>query len=276
MKKRILIIVRTLAITYAALVLLVAGCQNTLLYHPSRGSESDMLAHAMRNNIEPWRDEKGNIIGWQRPNPRATARLVVFHGNAGEAMHRSYYLDAFQSLDGGAKWEVFLFEYPGYGARPGDVGRKSFLTAGKAAVEELLATDTRPVFILGESVGSGVASDIVDALPTRIAGLALVTPFARMQEVAHAQFPWLPTSLILRDKYDNIAALAHYPGPVAIVIAAEDEVVGPDQGRKLHDNYPGRKTLITLPGVGHNYLPTGRNAEWFQRISDFLRSTSPK
>ena len=89
-----------------------------------------------------------------------------------------------------------------------------------------------------------------------------------------AGLPWLPTSLILRDKYDNIAALARHPGPVAIVIAEEDEVVGAAQGRKLYDNYPGKKILIPLPDTGHNSLPTHPSAEWFQRISDFLLSGS--
>ena len=274
MKKLLLIIVRTIAITYAALVLLVAGCQNTLLYHPTRDTDAGVLAQAKQCGVEPWRDAKGSIIGWRKPNPRATARLVVFHGNAGYALHRTFYLDAFQSLDGGAKWEVFLFEYPGYGARPGSLGKKLFTAAGKSAIEELLAADTRPLFILGESVGSGVACAVVDALPQRIAGVALVVPFARLQEVAQAKFPWLPTSLILRDKYDNIAALARHPGPVAIVIAEEDEVVGPAQGRKLHDNYAGKKLLIPLPGVGHNDLPINPDAEWFQRVSDFLRNGS--
>ena len=103
-----------------------------------------------------------------------------------------------------------------------------------------------------------------------IAGIALVVPFARMQEVAHEKFPWLPTSLILRDKYDNIAALARHPGPVAIVIAEEDEVVGAAQGRKLFENYPGKKLLIPLPDTGHNSLPTHPNTERLQRNSDFL------
>ena len=269
MKRLLIIAVRTIAITYAALVLLVAGCQNSLLYHPTRDTEAGVLAQA-GGFVEPWRDAKGGIIGWRKPNPRATARLVVFHGNAGYALHRKFYLNAFQSLDGGAKWEVFLFEYPGYGARPGSVGKDSFTAAGKSAIEELLAADTRPLFILGESVGSGIACAVVDTLPQRIAGIALVVPFARMQEVAHEKFPWLPTSLILRDKYDNIAALARHPGPVAIVIAEEDEVVGAAQGRKLFENYPGKKLLIPLPDTGHNSLPTHPSAEWFQRISDFL------
>jgi len=49
----------------------------------------------------------------------AANRLMFFHGNAGYALMRTQYPFNFERLDGGKSWEVYLFEYPGFGARPG-------------------------------------------------------------------------------------------------------------------------------------------------------------
>jgi pimeloyl-ACP methyl ester carboxylesterase len=262
---------RISVLVYLGLCLVVAGCQNKMLYFPTKCTEPDALARAKEAGLEPWRDARGKLIGWKRPAPRATARLVVFHGNAGCAVDRSYYADAFGGLTGRAGWEVFIFEYPGFGSRDGSPGKDSFIAAGRAAVEELLAADSRPLFLLGESIGSGSAAAIAGALPGKIAGAVMMIPFARLEEVAKAKLPWLPVGLLLRDKFDNIASLANYKRPVAFVIAENDEVVGAAQGRKLHAAYAGPKKLIVLPGATHNNFPTDPDAQWFRDVTDFVR-----
>ncbi|MEQ1853906.1 MAG: alpha/beta fold hydrolase, partial [Chthoniobacteraceae bacterium] len=219
MRKTLLTLGRTLLVAYVVILLLVAGYQNRILYQPRRGPEDAFVAAAGRKGIQPWRDTQGRVIGWHRPNPRAANRIVVFHGNAGCALDRDYYIDAFQSLGGGADWEVWIFEYPGYGPRPGSPGRGAFIPSGRAARQDLPATDSRPLFLLGESIGSGPACTLAAEMPDRIAGLALVVPIARLQEVAQQKIPWLPMGLLLRDKFDNIAALGAYHGRVAVVVA---------------------------------------------------------
>jgi pimeloyl-ACP methyl ester carboxylesterase len=270
--KRILFrLVRIGGLVYLGFCLLVAGCQSKMLYFPTRHTEAEALALAAQSGLEPWRDAQGRLIGWKRPAPRAAARLLVFHGNAGSASDRSFYADAFGAMQNGAAWEVCILEYPGYGSRAGSPGKKSFIAAGRAAVENLLAADKRPVFLLGESIGSGTAAALAGEKPDRIAGAVMMIPFARLAEVAKEKFPWLPVSLLLRDKFDNIAALAAFRGPVAFVIAENDEVVGPAQGRKLHAAYAGPKKLIILPGATHNSFPGEPGAQWFRDASDFVR-----
>jgi len=263
----------------------MAGCavlgafQRRLIYIPSHESESAMLARARTLGFEPWRDESGGIIGWKSINHGRPAenRLLVFHGNAGYALHRAYYVSGFQGIDGGRKWEVNLFEYPGYGARPGEVGQAQFVKAGLHALEALQAKDPRPVFLLGESLGSGAACALAKAAPDRIAGLILVTPFARMGDVAAHHFGFLPVRLILRDKWDNVAALRACRGPVAMLIAGQDEVVTAAQGRLLYEEYQGPKHLWTDPDAGHNTIDFSASAPWWREVSDFLlHPSSPR
>lgn len=236
-----------------------------MLYFPTKHSEPAALEHAKDIGLEPWRDEAGALVGWRRPSVKAFARLLIFHGNAGCALDRDYYANAF-----GGHWEVYLFEYPGYGSRDGKPGKSAFIEAGTAAVENLLSTDSRPIFLLGESIGSGTAAAIAGAMPAKIGGVALMLPFARLEEVAKEKFPWLPVSLLLRDKFDNIGALSTYRRPIAVIVAEKDEVVGSAQGHKLYEAYAGPKKLIILPNATHNRFPSGPDAEWFREVSLFF------
>src|SRR5688572_13502434 len=119
------------ALAYLGLMLFLAACQNRLLYFPSRCAEAALLQEAQTEGLQPWKDSSGAVIGWHTGKPTAPRRIVVFHGNAGYALHRIYYTEALSRLG----WDVFLFEYPGYGARAGNPGRPAFLSTGRAALD---------------------------------------------------------------------------------------------------------------------------------------------
>ena len=266
LKRTLFRLIRICLLVYACLCMLIAGCQSKMLYFPTKKTEPEALADAAASDIEPWRDGKGKLIGWKRTSARTKGRLLVIHGNAGCALDRTYCAEAFRGL-----WDVYLLEYPGYGSRHGTPGKNAFITAGRAAVENLMEADKRPIFLLGESIGSGTAAALAGAMPDAVAGAVMVIPFARIEEVAKAKFPWLPVSLLLRDKFDNIAALGSFHMPVVFVIAENDDVIGPAQGRKFHTAYAGPKKLIVLPGATHNNFPTEPDAPWFREAGDFLR-----
>ena len=184
---------------------------------------------------------------------------------------RTHYIDGFQRLDNGQRWEVYIFEYPGYGARSGKLGQEPFTEAGREAIDTLKAADARPIYLLGESLGSGLASALAQRRPKDIAGLFLFTPYARMSDVAAHRFGFLPVRLMLRDPWDNLSPpCADYHGPMAMLIADEDEVVTAAQGRLLFENYPGPKHLWTEPGATHNTVDFSFDAPWWREVSDFL------
>jgi pimeloyl-ACP methyl ester carboxylesterase len=271
-------LLRTLAFVWIAVVLLVAVFQRSLIYFPVCESESRLLAVAESARMQPWRDAAGAIIGWRsavRSEPPAANRLIVFHGNAGYALNRTYYVEAFEQLDGGRAWEVFLFEYPGYGARAGAPGESSFNAAAAAAFAALAAADARPIFLLGESIGSGPACALAGREPQRVAGLCLVTPFQRLADVAAHHYPFLPVRWILRDRWDNIAAVAGYRGRLAMRLAAEDEIIPAAHGRQLFDSYAGPKRLWVEPGANHNGLDYDAANPFWQEASAFLLEGAP-
>ncbi len=255
---------------YAALCVLVYLAQRSLLYFPAHASAEAALAHAQRVKLQAWRDEAGGLLGW-RPPATAPVRILVFHGNAGSALWRDYYNVAL----GGAAREVILFEYPGYGARPGVVTQASLVEAGTAAVARLRREVPGPVWLLGESLGSAVASQVVARDPAAVAGLILVTPLARVEDVAATHYPFLPVRWLLQDRWDSVAALAAWHGPTAVLIASEDEVVGAEQGRTLARSLTPAPRVWEQAGATHNRVDFRSGATPWPEIRALVdRSTS--
>ena len=266
-------LVRIVVLIYVGLLLLLAGCQRRMIYFPAKASESALRERAAETAWAPWEDTNGQLLGWKDLSTSATVhrpnRLVVFHGNAGFAQHRTYYRNGFGSV-AGAPWEVYVFEYPGYGARPGSPGEQAFAAAGRQALEALWQADQRPVFLLGESLGSGVACRLAGEFPDRVAGLVLTTPFTSLAHVAARHYPIFPVRLLLRDHYDNVAALTGYRGPLAILLAGQDEIIPADIGQRLFDAYDGPKRLWVQEAATHNTLDYSPDLRWWEDVTEFL------
>ena len=95
---------------------ILTALQRQIIYFPSVAGEQVLLERAAGLGLQPWRDDGGELVGWRTENAgTGSRRLVVFHGNAGFALDRNYYVHGFRALE--QQWEVYLFEYPGYGAR---------------------------------------------------------------------------------------------------------------------------------------------------------------
>jgi hypothetical protein len=195
--------------------------------------------------------------------------MLILHGNAGDALGRVDYLPVLEA----AGFEGLLLEYPGYGCRPGQPSEGALVADARAALD-LLRGEGRPVFLLGESLGSGVALQVAAAEPGTVSGLLLAVPFARMTEVAASHYPIFPMGLLLRDRWDSLGAIRAYRGPVAFLLAGRDEVVGVAQGRRLAAACPGPKQVLELPQAGHNELPLRPGLPPWSEALAFLRGRS--
>jgi hypothetical protein len=88
--------------------------QRKLLYLSNRIKLSE--ERAVNEGLHYWssfENFKGFISHGESGDAKGT--IIVFHGNAGTAYHRSFYIKALSILD----FRVILAEYPGYGGRIG-------------------------------------------------------------------------------------------------------------------------------------------------------------
>lgn len=265
--------IRIVILVYVGMLVLLAGCQRRYIYFPERAGENELLAEAQRYGVEAWRDEENRLIGWKAPAPGGSGPIrqaVVFHGNAGMAIHRTHYAEGLQATSGDERWAVYIFEYPGYGSRPGAPGEDAFYEAARDALRELFPDREAGLVLIGESLGTGVASRMAAEFPDRVDGVLLVTPYTTLADVGARHFRWLPVGLLLRDRYDNVAALEEYRGPVAFLLAENDEVIPAELGRELYEGYDGLKKLWIQEGRGHNTLDLSSGLSWWDEVTRFL------
>jgi pimeloyl-ACP methyl ester carboxylesterase len=250
----------------------VSGCQDLFVYHPTRYDEETMRERARENNLRPWLGAGGERIGWTAPaNGPDAHRVVIFHGNGGQAVDRGHYVRGFQGDRAEGAWTVYILEYPGYGSRPGDPGEEAFIAAAGAAMDQLLGSDAvSPVYVVGTSLGSGVASRVAAEYRRNVPAILLITPFTTLVDAGAANFPRFLVRGILNDRYDNEVALSRYDGRLGILVAGEDRLVPAELGRRLYAGFDGPKRLWLQPDAGHNTLDFDPSSSFWAEVTRFF------
>jgi uncharacterized protein len=261
-------------IFFLVVAIVLGGCnmQNRFLYFPSAEWPSARMLEY--ENMKLWQatsaDYQGLIAAHDAPAPNGT--IVLFHGNGGTAADRGFYLEPFMNLG----FRVVLAEYPKYGGRPGKVGEKPFVAAGLETVRLAFEQYKEPLYLVGESLGCGVAAAVAKQTSASIAGLILITPWDTLVSVAKSLFPFLPVKLVLTDKYDSIENLQTFQKKISVVGAERDEILPIKHAINLYNALPeGRKRMWIIKGAGHNDWPMHADASLFKEMTDFVKIYKP-
>ena len=249
------------------LVMSLFSCnlQYHMLYYPSPyvPSEQELAA----NHLQFWpakKDYCGFIGTTEVGNIKGT--VIVFHGNAGTADHRAYYIAALGSMG----YRVILAEYPGYGARKGELGEQSFVNDAQVTIRLVSQRYPEPIFLLGESLGCGVVAAVAKDKSLKIDALILITPWDSLSAVAKSLYPLLPVGLFLKDKYDSVENLKSFRGKVVVVGAERDEILPIRHAEALYRSLSGDKKMWVIQGAGHNDWPMFVDAKQWQEFMDFV------
>jgi pimeloyl-ACP methyl ester carboxylesterase len=249
-------ILRVVILVWLGVLAFLTLSQQSMIYYPTKEEASALQVSAATRGFQPWKNTQGETIGYRNlpasGDQRAPLAVLITHGNAGYALHRAGYAPILRAAAPDRAVSVYVLEYPGYGAREGHPSQEGFLAAADEALARIPAGV--PVVILGESIGTGVASATAAAHPDRISALLLLTPFDSLANVAQHHYPLLPVRWILRDQYPSATWLKKYQGPVAVILAANDSIVPAKFGQSLFDAYSGPKKLIIADQADHNDL----------------------
>lgn len=242
--------------------------QNKFLYFPSSELPSARMLAAQ--NLKLWpataSDYQGLIVDSDAPTPNGT--IVLFHGNGGTAIDRGFYLEPLMGLG----FRVILAEYPKYGGRPGKVGETPFVAAGLETVRLAFEQYGEPLYLLGESLGCGVAAAIAKQTSVPITGIILITPWDTLASVAKSLFPFLPVKLILTDKYDSVENLKSFKRKISVIGAERDEILPIKHAISLYNSLPeDKKRMWIIKGAGHNDWPFYADPSLWKEITDFVK-----
>lgn len=257
----------SLLLTYLLLLLIVFLFQRKMIYFPDTYSIEDQQQLADQANLKLWpsTDDYRGLIS-KTPDTTGKGTVIVFHGNAGSAIDRTYYLDALEKQG----YRVILAEYPGYAARNGAPSESALIADGIQTAKQALNDFGEPVFLWGESIGGGVVSGIVQSGQISVKGIVLGMPFSNMADVAQHHYWFFLAKWLIRDKFDNIENLQNYSGNTAILIAEEDEIIPNKYSLKLFESLHERKKIWVFKDANHNTLPLNQELLWWQEVMQFV------
>lgn len=197
------------------------------------------------------------LLAWSMPPLRDDAPVVLYlHGNGGNLGDRRRRLARFAELG----WGALMVEWRGYGGNPGRPSEPGLLRDARAALAALRAEGHAPgrIVVWGESLGTAVALALAAEQPGAVGALVLELPFTSLTDLAALHFPWLPAPrLLLRDRYDSLAAIARVTAPMLILSGGQDRLTPPAMAEALAAAAAAPTESWVAQGAGHEELTTG-------------------
>ena len=260
-----------IAVVYLGLMVVAMFFEERLIFFPSRHPEGDWHPRGLTVEEAEFTAADGvRLHGWFCPmeNPRAV--VLMSHGNAGNITHRA---DEIQLWQRHLNVSVFIYDYRGYGRSEGSPNEAGVYADARAAYRWLTEEKQIPpdqIVLRGESIGSAVSLQLALEVPHR--ALIMQSPFTSAVEMGERSFPWLPVRWIMRNRFDNLAKIGDYRGPVLIQHGVRDSIVPFDMGQRLFEQANDPKQFHAVELADHNDVPFMGGEAYFQTIDDFLNT----
>jgi uncharacterized protein len=225
-----------------------------------------------------------DLHGWFLPARGAAEGTVLFlHGNA-ENISTHILSVSWMPARG---FNVFLFDYRGYGASQGRATLSGVLQDVDAAMSTLLARpdfDKTRVIVFGQSLGGSLAAYYVahSAFRDDIRVLVIDSAFSSYAGIVREKlaanwltwpFQWL-SSLTVDERFSPLPAMKLIsPIPLLVIQGDRDTIVPPHHAQRLYDAALEPKQLWIVEGAGH--IQALRQQDQRERLANYLYKQLP-
>ncbi len=238
------------------------GCSG-VFFQPYRGHvQTPENLNLVYEDVQFQAGDGTPLHAWFLPaEGKAQGTILFLHGNAENI---STHIMSVRWLPARG-FNVFLFDYRGYGASGGAASLSGVQDDMNAALRTLLTrNDVNPdrVVVFGQSLGGAIAVYNVAHSPYRrhIRALVVESVFASYRQITREKLAgfWLtwplqwPLSWTVSDEYSPSAVVAGVsPIPLLIIHGDRDPIVPSHHGQRLYDLAREPKQLWVIPGGGH-------------------------
>ncbi len=261
------------------LALLSGGCTH-LFFQPSRNILADPAAAGLKYETIKFKSGDGTELTglFFPPAGPPLGTVVHFHGNA-QNMTSHFAYSAWLAGEG---YNVFIFDYRGYGASGGRPTLDGLVMDGKAALAQALKLPgARPdkVIVFGQSLGGAIAAAAISESGFKPAAMIVEGTFYSYKSVASAVLrrhwltwpvswlPWVAVSGRHAPK-DNLGKIVC---PKLFIHSELDGTVPFAQGRKIFDAAPEPKEFWTVP-AGHIEAFGAYRRVYGPRLLEYLKA----
>ena len=230
--KYLYLTITSITLAYLVINLFIYFYQRNLLYHPSENNYLNDKINFNYKEIFIETDKNITLKSWFiNKDLKKFKTLVFFHGNAGNLLNRVYKLNELNKLD----INILLISWRGFSGNKGKPSEKNLYYDAKQIIDWLKerGLDNDDIVLYGESLGTGIATEL--ASKNDYGGVILESPFTSMVDTAKIYYPYLPVSLLLRDRYDSKSKIKDIKTPILIMHGKMDNIVPQKMGLELFE-----------------------------------------
>ena len=162
-----------------------------------------------------------------------------------------------------------IVAYRGFSGNKGKPTEQGLYEDAKSTLNWLKehAVKEEQIIIYGESLGTGVSVEVTQH--KNFAGIVLESPFTSMIDTGKFYYPYLPVSLLLKDKYETLKKLKNINIPILVMHGKKDKLVPFYMGEEIYHlaNMPKSKYFTEQEG---HMMEFDKNL--VDAISEFLKS----
>ena len=241
-----------IALFYIAAMIAIYFAQAVFIYAPdlpSRELEATPADIGLEyESLELITLDQEKLHAWYIPAKNVTNQTVLFfHGNAGNISHRLETIKIYNQFD----FNILIIDYRGFGMSSGKPSEQGTYIDATTAWDYLIKTkklSAKEIIIAGRSLGGGIASELAKNVQPAL--LILESTFTSMTEVSGVHYPFMPTNLIVKHRYETINKLPDIHCPIVIVHSKKDEVIPFEQSLRNYKIANQPKQFIEITG-GH-------------------------
>jgi fermentation-respiration switch protein FrsA (DUF1100 family) len=230
---------------------------NQLFYFPTRDEPATPATWGLKFESIDFKSADGTALhGWfipakSKPAKSAKGTIIFSHGNAGSIGHHL----GFSAWLAEAGYNVFMYDYRGFGKSGGTVDRRGMIDDVKAAfahVSKRPDIDAARLISYGHSLGGAQSVTALGETPVKgLRAIIIDGAFASYQAMASIIGGQLGASLVTDELSPKDYVKKLKPVPLLVVHGARDEVVPVSQGRQLYEAAGEPKTLFEVKSGRH-------------------------
>ena len=240
--------IKRIAVFLLALYVVVCGAlyfyQETLIFRPRQLAADYRFDAGEEFFLRGADGVELSVLAFRRPDARGA--ILFLHGNRGSNQRSLRQTEALV----GAEYDLYLFDYRGYGKSGGAIVSEEQLYADAQLMYDTLRNRyaEENIVVAGYSLGTGMASYL--AAQNNPRHCVLAAPYASITAMKNLWL-WMVPDFILKYPLNTADNVARARCPVTVIHGQGDDFIPFGMAEEIKRAAPDRVELIPLPDVGH-------------------------